>query len=326
MTELTIVIPTLGFESIKATIDSILKYKEDTNIEILVIGDVENKLIKKYKKLPYFKHIPIKFEKWDLSLKKNMGFQEAKSNIIAFVDDDATISQNWIKKSLTHFKNKKTGIVSGPGIVPKDANFSMKLFGNTLASLGALPIRKRYKKSKGTETDEWGDKVIGCNMLVRKSVYKKIGGFKEDLKYAEENDYALRTRKAGYQVIMDNELYIYHYARSSFKKFFKQISNFGAAKIKTIKQGVQPFKFLYLLPLLTLIYLPIFIIGSFFSIHVLTILLTFLIAYSSLVIAAAAEATIRTKDLSNLLLIITVPYMHLAYSVGELWEFLNLLL
>ncbi len=325
MIKLSIVIPTLGFESIKATIESILKYKGDIDLEIIVIGDVEEKLIKKYKKLKYFRHISINFEKWDLSLKKNIGFKEAKSEIVAFVDDDATISPEWIKKGLSHFENKKTGIVSGPGVVPEDANFSMKLFGNTLASLGALPIRKRYKKSRGTERDGWGDKVIGCNMFVKKNVFKKIGGFEEDLRYAEENDFALRARKAGYDVWMDNELYVYHYARSSFKKFFRQIFNFGAAKIKTIKENIQPFKFVYIIPMLALIYFPIFLIGSFFSVYVLSMLVTFLVFYAALVLIATIEAIVRTMDISNVLLLFTVPYMHIAYGIGEINEFLKLL-
>jgi GT2 family glycosyltransferase len=323
--KLSIVIATLGFESLKFTIDSILKNKGDQDIEILVIGDVEEKLIKRYKKIKSIRHIPIKFEKWDLSLKRNLGFKEAKAEIVAFIDDDTKVPKGWIKKGMSHFKDKKVGIVSGPGVVPEDASFSMKLFGNTLASLGALPIRNRYKKSKGIERDIQGDKIIGCNMFIRKEVFKKIGGFKEELKYAEENDYAIRTVKAGYKAYRDNELYLFHYARSDFKKFFLQIFRFGAAKITSVDRRIEPFKPVYLAPLLALIYFPVFLVASFFSIYVLEFLLASLGLYLLFDLIAALEAAIRTKDSSNILLLVTIPYMHIAYGSGEFFGFLEIL-
>ncbi len=157
--KLSIIIATLGFDSLYNTLDSIIKNKGKHDIEVIVIGNLKDKRIGKYKKL--IRHIPASFEKGDLSMKRNLGFKEAKAEIVAFIDDDVTINKNWIENGLRHFKDKKVGIVSGPGTAPEKAGFLSKLLGNTLASLGAGPIRNRYKKGKKLETDLCGDTIIG---------------------------------------------------------------------------------------------------------------------------------------------------------------------
>jgi GT2 family glycosyltransferase len=318
--ELSIIIATLGFDSLKFTLNSILENKKKHDIEILVIGYVKDEIMNEYTKYKFIKHFPCKFEHGDLSNKRNLGFEKSKSDIVAFIDDDVEITKEWIENGLKHFKDGKIGIVSGPGIPPKKAGFFIELFGTTMASIGAGPMRKRYIISKKIERDFVGDKIIGCNMFIRKSVFEKIGGFNPDIIPAEEIDFAARAIKSSYEVYMDPESYLIHFARSNPKKFFRQIFRFGRSKINTMRRKTIDFNIIFLIPVFALIFFLGLIIESFFSLIVLNLTLFFLGIYFIFILLSSIISLIATKRLVSLFLILTIPLMHFAYAVGEFCE------
>jgi GT2 family glycosyltransferase len=320
--DLTIVIATLGFDSLYNTINSILRNKQDKNVEILVIGKLPNNRLNKYlQEHSFIKYYPVSFKQGDLSKKRNLGFEKASSEIVAFVDDDTVLLKDWFNKALKYFDDKNMGIVSGPGRIPKKAGFLIELFGNTLSSIGGGPIRTRYKPGKKIIEDTCGDKIIGCNMVIRKAVYEKIGGFDPKIIPAEELDFASRTIKNGFRVIQDPDFFLIHHARSNPFKFFKQVFRFGRSKINTIKKRIQPLKTPYLLPLMVLLLFPIFFILGFFIREFFYLLGVGFILYFIFVLIAVLDSIMQTKNPLNVLLFITIPYMHTAYGVGELYGF-----
>lgn len=55
------------------------------------------------------------------------------------------------------------------------------------------------------------DWISGCMMLIPRKVYEEVGGFKEDLFFwAEEWDYSLRVRHAGYVLAVVPDAVVYH--------------------------------------------------------------------------------------------------------------------
>jgi len=316
----TIVICTLGFNSLFKTLESIYEntFTIGRNIEVLVIGNANKKKINHYKKIMFLKYIPVHYELGDLSKKRNLGLEHAESDVVAFIDDDVEIPEGWLEKGIKHFEDTKVGIVSGPGVIPPNTSFSSKVFGNTLASLGALPIRKRYIKSGKLERDYEGTKVIGCNFWVRKSLYPEIK-FDPDMIPAEEIKFASETIKKGWKVYRDPNLFLYHYARSSLWKFCKQIFRFGMSKTQSIKKGVVKPSFVYLLPPMCLVLLPILFIFSIWSETSRYFLISAIFLYFLGVVITVAVSFYETKDLSSILLIFTIPIMHICYGLGEIY-------
>jgi len=318
--DLSIIIATLGFDSLDSTLKSVIEYKNGYDIEVLVIGNVKKEIMERYKKIKFIRYIPCSFEYGDLSKKRNIGFENSRGEIVAFIDDDVNITSSWITNGLKHFKDPRVGIVSGPGITPKKTNFFIELFGTSMSSMGAGPVRNRYKIGKELEVDEHGDKIIGCNMFIRKRVYSEMGGFDPNIIPAEEIDFASRAIKKGYKVYMDPQAYVAHFARSNFKKFFRQIFRFGKSKINTIKRRIIPLKLIYLLPIITILLFPAFVIISFFSRILFEILIAGLILYFCFIFIASIASLINTKRAISILLIFTIPLMHLAYGLGEFCE------
>lgn len=319
--DLSIVISTLGFESLYKTVESVVEHRGKYNIEILIIGKLGKEMEEKFKKNKLIKLFSVQFDKGDLSCKRNFGMEKARSEIVAHIDDDVAIGSDWFEKGLRHFKDSKVGLVSGPGLVPqKEVGFLTKMLGNTMASLGAGPVRKRYVSKGKLESDECGDKIIGCNMLIRKRVFEEIRGFDTEIIPAEENDFANRAIKKGWKVLMDPEFNLIHYARSSIRKFIKQIFRFGKAKINSMRRGAQPVKSQYFLPLLAVLGFPILVILSFMNSWIAELFFVFVMLYFYFVLFCSLVSIFENKKFSNIFLLLTIPLLHFSYGLGELYE------
>src|SRR3989338_10899287 len=52
--------------------------------------------------------------------KRDIGVQNARGKIVAFIDDDAYASPLWLEQAMSTLKKNKVAAVCGPGIIPAD--------------------------------------------------------------------------------------------------------------------------------------------------------------------------------------------------------------
>jgi len=86
---------------------------------------------------------------------RNVGAKKAKGEVLAFIDDDALATPNWLQNAYKYFQNPEVMVLSG--VVEGDVWGWGKW----------LRIDKPY----------W---FIGCNLFVRKSAFWEVGGFEVD--------------------------------------------------------------------------------------------------------------------------------------------------
>jgi GT2 family glycosyltransferase len=67
------------------------------------------------------------------------------------------------------------------------------------------------------------------NMGFSKEVYEKVGDFKDMM--GEDIDLSIRIRNAGFSTRLIREVYVYHKRRIDMHRFYKQVNNFGQARI-----------------------------------------------------------------------------------------------
>jgi cellulose synthase/poly-beta-1,6-N-acetylglucosamine synthase-like glycosyltransferase len=65
------------------------------------------------------------------------------------------------------------------------------------------------------------------NLLLKKEIVKKIGGFDEDLPTQYDTDIGARLAKEGYIIAFDSEAICYHFHRPTLVSFFKQQYKYG---------------------------------------------------------------------------------------------------
>ncbi|MBL4780848.1 MAG: glycosyltransferase [Porticoccaceae bacterium] len=146
-----------------------------------------------------------------LSQARNRGIQEAKGNIIVFVDDDVYFSNNWLTDIIAAFDEPSVECVGGNIIPVFDAgkpewleNPSLAIFGST--NFGSESRRLRLP-----------DHPFGGNMAFRRSVFDVIGVFdtalgrkKDSLLSSEETELFYRIQKNNIPVWFTPNATIYH--------------------------------------------------------------------------------------------------------------------
>ena len=134
----------------------------------------------------------------------NKGIKNSKGSIIIFTDDDCYFSKNYLQIAQNIFKNEAIAFASGRVLLYDKNDCSIMTCTNTkpkiidVRSLAGLP------------------KIIGANMIIRKSVIKNTGPF--DIMFGpgsefagNDIDYISRVLIKGYKGVYDPTLVVYHH-------------------------------------------------------------------------------------------------------------------
>lgn len=154
------------------------------------------------------------FEKQQgLSYARNRGWQEARGEYIAYIDDDCTVPSQWLAVANEIIDKLTPGMFGGPYLASYDA-----------------PKPKWFKDSYGSHVQ--GNKarflakheyLDGGNMFIRQSLLEKAGGFDvawgmsgNKLGYAEETvlQNLIRSTMPEERIYYDPSLEVYHLVHS----------------------------------------------------------------------------------------------------------------
>ena len=246
MVKISIIIPIIEINDyLRESIPQILKL-DNQDFEIIVLPNKASN-----NKWPKTRIIPTGFS--NPSKKRNLGVKEAKGEIIAFLDDDAYPKKDWLDKTLKHFKNEKIVAVGGPAITPKDDSIFQKASGAMSESfIGGGKARERFIPTGNIHfVDDWPT----VNLLVRRDVFIKSGGFDPRYWPGEDTKLCLELLKYG-KIIYDPKAIVYHHRRASLIKHLKQNGNYGLHRGHFAKlYPKNSLKLFYLVPSLFVIYL-----------------------------------------------------------------------
>ncbi len=248
--------------------ENLPEFEEQTyrNFEVIVLpnehAQYDLTLLRKYK---WLKIVPTgKITR--PAEKRNIGLENAKGEIIAFIDDDAYPKSDWLEKAIKAFK-KNLSAVCGPGILPANANLWEKVFDEVITSwFGSGGFVYRFIPEKERFVDDYPS----MNFFVRKELFQKLGGFKgdywpgEDSKLCEEIVYKEKGK-----ILYSPKVIVHHHRRNKLKDFLKQHSNYGFHRGAFFAHGDRNSRRIsYLIPtffLLYLLFVFIYFVFSFFS-------------------------------------------------------------
>ena len=133
---------------------------------------------------------------------RQKGVRESSGDIIAFIDADTKMPEDWVKKIIKDFEiNEKLVCLSGPYIfydVSPLAKVFVWLYWKVLARLAYLFT---------------GYMAVGGNLIVRRKALGKIGGFDMSISfYGDDTDVARRLHKVG-KVKFNQKLFMYASSR-----------------------------------------------------------------------------------------------------------------
>ncbi len=159
------------------------------------------------------------YKNTSLNAKRNRGIQVSKADIVALLDDDCVVDEDWINACSRAFSDGAAHLVTGQ-IRPSNAGFRR----NNRTS----PHRRVW----GTK---WFDRVIcwrcggGGNFALRKAVSDKIGWFDESIGAGtalggggDDTEYFYRAMLKGYHILYTPDMIAYHPQPTVFEEYRKR--------------------------------------------------------------------------------------------------------
>lgn len=235
MIDLSIIIVNYNVkEFVLNLLDSIRKASKTITTEIFVVDNCSND--------GSVEAIAEKFPEVNLIQNdKNVGFGSANNQAMKIangkyfllINPDTIVREDTFIKMINFFeKNPECGI-AGCKVLNVDGSLQLACrrsfpgpwtsFTKVMGLSSLFPKSKLFAKYNLTYLDENKtyevDAVSGAFMMLRKSVYEKIGGFDPQFfMYGEDLDLCYRTQKAGYKIFYVHETEIIHYKGESTKR------------------------------------------------------------------------------------------------------------
>ncbi|HQV30561.1 MAG TPA: glycosyltransferase [Calditrichia bacterium] len=160
---------------------------------------------------------------------RNMGMEKARGDIFIFIDSDCTVDPEWLAAIDRGVREEQADAFGGPDSFRRDFPPLLKAINYSMTSfLTTGGIRGHKKKKLGKYYPR------SFNMGLSRAVYQKIGGF-GSLRHGQDIEYSHRILESGAKTILISDAVVYHKRRTSLKKFFRQVFNWGVARINLYK-------------------------------------------------------------------------------------------
>lgn len=190
----------------------------------------------------------------------DIGLQNSRGEFIFFLNNDTVMKTPFIKPIVQFFKTHKKAAVAQAKILRMNTN-NFDYAGDKITPLGFLAERARGVEDKGQFNNiEKVFSVKGAAMIVKKSLYRKLGGIDKDFTFGwEEPDYTWRAWLAGYETYFLPTITVGHYYGTGKKPLTyyirSQIFYHGCrANIASLIKNLGFARLLYMLPLNLLSY------------------------------------------------------------------------
>lgn len=231
----SIIVPTFNrYDEIQELLDSIQKQTIDRqDFEVIIVDDGStDKTEELVNGFIEETDLNIRFFKQDHKgpgEARNYGMNEALGKYFIFVDSDCIVDKNWLNAYREVVTNKDVGGFGGPDKVlhnflpvQKAIDYSMTSFITTGGIRGhsKKKISKYYPRS--------------FNMGVRADIVEKVGGMGK-LRHGQDIEFSNRVISTGEPIVKVQNAVVYHKRRIGIKKFFKQVFNWGVARINLYK-------------------------------------------------------------------------------------------
>lgn len=154
---------------------------------------------------------------------RNLAARKARGDILAFIDSDCQAEPLWLLELIPAFKDPSLGAVGGR----IDSCFENTPLDRYEQVKSSLIMGSRAKRSSESERFLY---VPSCNLLVRRDLFLKSGGFKEALSVGEDVDFCWRLQDAGHPVEFRPAGRVYHRHRNRLRHFCTRRFDYGTSE------------------------------------------------------------------------------------------------
>ena len=249
---------------------------------------------------------------------RNNGMENAKGEFFIFVDSDCMFPPHWLRTIDTAVLENQYEAFGGPDTCHESFSPLLKAINYSMTSIIGTGGTRGNKKSVAKFYPR------SFNMGVHRKIFEKIGGMNQ-LRHGQDMDFSQRIYDAGFKVGLIADAFVYHKRRTSLSKFYRQIFNWGVARINLSNAHPSMLKLVHLLPAMVIVGVVLLCILSLVFPALAKPLWTLTgTGYAVVIIWAFLESLGRYKNLKAALLSpITLNIQVFAYGFGllkALWQ------
>ena len=189
---LSIIIPALNEEKyLPLLLKSIKEQNFSQNYE-LIVADAGSK----DRTIEIAKFFGCKVVKGGLpAFGRNAGARVVKGDLFLFLDADIILSENFLENSLSEFEKRELGVASYC-VIPRKKNFIFKIGFNIFYNKPIVLVQRFLSHG-------------AMGILVKKEIFKKVDGFDENIKLAEDQYFTRKASKFGkFGIIKSAKIFI----------------------------------------------------------------------------------------------------------------------
>ena len=157
--------------------------------------------------------------------KRNIGIRAAKGEIVAFIDDDAYPDAHWLEYAIKYFGDETVGAVGGPGVTPPNDPYLAQIGGRVYDNLLVSGTYRYRYKAGGVRRDV--DDYPSCNLFVRTSLLRQIGGYRTDFWPGEDTLLCKDILDAGARIVYDPWVIVNHHRRALLGAHLRQLGRYA---------------------------------------------------------------------------------------------------
>jgi glycosyltransferase involved in cell wall biosynthesis len=168
-----------------------------------------------------------------LSKARNLGIDNARGEIVAFIDSDAYADPDWLYYIVSALEEHNAAAVGGPNLSPPQDGF----------------VAQCVDQSPGNPTcvlvdNQLAEHIPGCNMAYRKSAFDKAGKFDAQHRAAGDDvDVCWRLLLTHQKIVYHPSALVWHHRRPTVRGYLRQQKGYGYAEAHLQKRYPGRFNF-----------------------------------------------------------------------------------
>ena len=248
----------------------------------------------------------------------NIALDHADGDVIIRVDGHCEIAPDYVRRCIETLRRTDAECVGGALTTVGETTVARAIALAQSSVFGVGGVAFRTKPDKGCYVDTL---AFGA---YRRAVFKRLGGFDEELARNQDDEFNFRLTQAGGKIWLDPAIHAWYYSRAHFAKLWRQYYQYGFYKVRVIQKRRAVPSWRHLVP-------AAFVLGLVFTL-ILAVLtrqgwVALAVAGPYFVVNLAAALWTGRKALRALpLLVPAFLVLHLAYGLGFLaglwrWRF-----
>lgn len=155
---------------------------------------------------------------------RNIGAKNSTGDIIAFIDADCTVADDWFQNIAPYLNDSSTICFGSPPSIPAEPTWVQSSW---------YQVRKKVSPDNKAFRIEW---LESMNLFVRRDVFRQVGGFDETMITCEDYDLCIRLQAHG-SILCDNRIVAIHHGEADTpQRFFKKERWRGSSNFQSFRK------------------------------------------------------------------------------------------